>query len=288
MIYCKELNKNFDNKKDLFKALAENESVIIDAKKSEIYKSYEKGLQVVSEQKLIEKALNSEENKAIKFDSNYYYFVVNSANYLDSHKDVHLKGNWSKTVKEKQNKNYLIWHHDFSKAENIIAFPEDIEMFTANISWKLLGKNYEGETYCLIYKVAKDKIQNKTIKEWLELGKKLQLSVRMQYVKVLIAFKSDEKEYEEYNKNYNEIYPLIVNKSDFKEEDLLWVYGVKEANNVMESSILPYGSNDATAEISNNESKEEQLENDTQIEIKDEQSDDTQTTEMLKQLLNKF
>ena len=288
MIYCKELNKNFDNKKDLFKALAENESVIIDAKKSEIYKSYEKGLQVVSEQKLIEKALNSEENKAIKFDSNYYYFVVNSANYLDSHKDVHLKGNWSKTVKEKQNKNYLIWHHDFSKAENIIAFPEDIEMFTANISWKLLGKNYEGETYCLIYKVAKDKIQNKTIKEWLELGKKLQLSVRMQYVKVLIAFKSDEKEYEEYNKNYNEIYPLIVNKSDFKEEDLLWVYGVKEANNVMESSILPYGSNDATAEISNNESKEEQLDNDTQIEIKDEQSDDTQTTEMLKQLLNKF
>ena len=56
----------------------------------------------------------------------------------------------------------------------------------------------------------------------------------------------------------------------------------------MESSILPYGSNDATAEISNNESKEEQLDNDTQIEIKDEQSDDTQTTEMLKQLLNKF
>jgi hypothetical protein len=288
MIYCKELNRNFDNKEDLFKALAENESVIIDAKKSEIYKSYEKGLQVVSEQKLIEKALNSEENKAIKFDSNYYYFVVNSANYLDSHKDVHLKGNWNKTVKEKQSKNYLIWHHDFSKVENIIAFPEDIEMFTANISWKLLGKNYEGETYCLIYKVAKDKIQNKTIKEWLELGKKLQLSVRMQYVKVLIAFKSDEKEYEEYNKNYNEIYPLIVNKSDFKEEDLLWVYGVKESNNVMESSILPYGSNDATAEISNNESKEEQLDNDTQIEIKDEQSDDTQTTEMLKQLLNKF
>ena len=82
MIYCKELNKEFESKSDLFKALVENESFIIDAKKSQVYKSFEKGLQVVSDQKTIEKAFNDSE-KGIKFDSDYYYFVVNSANYLD-------------------------------------------------------------------------------------------------------------------------------------------------------------------------------------------------------------
>jgi len=33
MIYCKELNKEFESKADLFKALVENETFIIDAKK---------------------------------------------------------------------------------------------------------------------------------------------------------------------------------------------------------------------------------------------------------------
>ena len=75
MIYCKELNKEFESKSDLFKALVENESFIIDAKKSQVYKSFEKGLQVVSDQKTIEKAFNDSE-KGIKFDSDYYYFLL--------------------------------------------------------------------------------------------------------------------------------------------------------------------------------------------------------------------
>jgi hypothetical protein len=247
-IFCKELDKEFDSKEQLYKALVENEGLIIDAKKSQVYKSFEKGLQIVNDQKQIEKAFNQAE-KAIKFDSNYYYFVVNSANYLDSHKDVHLDGNWNRSVKNQQGKVYLVWHHDFGKAENIIAFPEDIEMFTAKVSWDLLGKNYEGETYCLVYKVLKEKIQNETIDKWLKLGRKFQLSVRMTYIKVEMAFKSDNPDYIKYNMAYDEIFPLIVNKNEFEEID--YFYGVKEAKNVMESSLLPYGSNSATAEISN-------------------------------------
>jgi len=284
MIHCKELNKDFNSKEELFKALVENESVIIDAKKSEVYKSFEKGLQIVNNQAQIEKAFEDAE-KGIKFDKDYYYFVVNSANYLDSHKDVHLNGNWNKSVKDQQGKVYLIWHHDFSKAENIIAFPEDVEMFTAKLAWSLLGKSYEGETYCLVYKVAKDKIQNKTIKEWLELGKKLQLSVRMQYIKIVTAFKSDNPDYIEQNKNYNDIHPLIVNKDEY-EEEIVYFWGVKEAKNVMESSILPFGSNSATSEVStSNESKEEQSLG-TPTEIKEtEQLQDTQTEEEKKRIL---
>ena len=38
MIYCKELDTTFENKEDLFKALRENVTSIIDVKKANIYK----------------------------------------------------------------------------------------------------------------------------------------------------------------------------------------------------------------------------------------------------------
>ena len=283
MIYCKELNKEFESKWDLFKALVENESFIIDAKKSQVYKSFEKGLQVVSDQKTIEKAFNDAE-KGIKFDSDYYYFVVNSANYLDSHNDMHVDGNWNKSVKDQNGKVYLVWHHDFSKTENIIAFPEDIEMMTSKVAWSLLGKSYEGETYSLIYKVKKDKIVNENISKWLKEGRKLQLSVRMQYIKLETAFNSDDSDYAKQTENYQKYYPLIANKDEFKEIEYFFI--VKEAKNVMESSLLPFGSNSATAEIS-------QTENKTEAEVitseQEEPSIDTQKVEQsLKELLNKF
>ena len=283
MIYCKELNKEFESKADLFKALVENESFIIDAKKSQVYKSFEKGLQVVSDQKTIEKAFNDSE-KGIKFDSDYYYFVVNSANYLDSHNDMHVDGNWNKSVKDQNGKVYLVWHHDFSKTENIIAFPEDIEMITSKVAWNLLGKSYEGETYSLIYKVKKDKIVNENVSKWLKEGRKLQLSVRMQYIKIETAFNSDDEDYSKQTENYNKYYPLIANKDEFKEIEYFFI--VKEAKNVMESSLLPFGSNSATAEISQTENKTEA---DNITSEQEEPSIDTQKQEeLLKELLNKF
>ena len=283
MIYCKELNKEFESKEDLFKALVENESFIIDAKKSQVYKSFEKGLQVVSDQKTIEKAFNDSE-KGIKFDSDYYYFVVNSANYLDSHNDMHVEGNWNKSVKDQNGKVYLVWHHDFSKTENIIAFPEDIEMMTSKVAWNLLGKVYDGETYSLIYKVKMDKIVNEKVSKWLKEGRKLQLSVRMQYIKLETAFNSDDEDYTKQTENYNKYYPLIANKDEFKQIEYFFI--VKEAKNVMESSLLPFGSNSATAEISQTENKTEA---DTITSEQEEPSIDTQKVEQsLKELLNKF
>ena len=283
MIYCKELNKEFESKSDLFKALVENESFIIDAKKSQVYKSFEKGLQVVSDQKTIEKAFNDSE-KGIKFDADYYYFVVNSANYLDSHNDMHVDGNWNKSVKDQNGKVYLVWHHDFSKTENIIAFPEDIEMITSKVAWSLLGKSYEGETYSLIYKVKKDKIVNENVSKWLKEGRKLQLSVRMQYIKLETAFNSDDEDYSKQTENYNKYYPLIANKDEFKQIEYFFI--VKEAKNVMESSLLPFGSNSATAEISQSENKSEA---EVITSEQEEPSIDTQKQEkLLKELLNKF
>lgn len=282
-IECKELGKSFDNKEDLFKALAENESVIIDAKKSEIHKSFDKGLQVLTHQSQIEKALSTEANKGIKFDNDYYYFVVNSANILDSHGDVHVDGNWNKSVKDQQGKCYLVFDHSLKRSD-IIAMKKDVQMLTAKLSWNLLGKSYEGETYCLIYKVLKTKIISKEAKEWLEEGHDLEASVRMQYIKIESAFNSTNPDYAKQKETFDAYIDIIANKSDFESVDYFWV--IKEAKNVLESSLVLFGSNSATGTV-NNESKEEQS-IDTPKEIKNEPSEDTQTTEMLKELLNKF
>ena len=266
-IFSKELNKEFNSKDELFKALADNESLIIDAKKSEIYKSFEKGLQVVTDQKQIEKAFNDSE-KGIKFDSDYYYFVVNSANILDSHNDMHVDGNWNKTKKEAQGKVYLVFDHSLKRGD-IIAMAKDIELLTAKVPFSLLGKSYEGETYSLIYKVAKNKIVNKEAKEWLENGYDLQASVRMQYVKIESAFNSNNPDYAKQKATFDEYYPQIANKDDFESIDYFWV--VKEAKNVMESSLVLFGSNPVTGRIDNKEQGK------TTQTI--EQSDDTQNQE---------
>lgn len=268
MIFCKELNKEFNDKKELFKALAENESFIIAQKKLET-KSIDKGAVVCSNQNSIKKAFESETNKALKFDEDSYYFVVNSANILDSHNDMHVDGNWNKTVKDQQGKVYLVFDHKLERKE-IIAMPSAIELLTAKIPFSLLGKNYEGETYSLIYKVAKNNIIDKQAKEWLENDYNLQASVRMQYVKIETAFNTTDSEYSKQKAVFDTYYNQIANKDEHKEIDYFFV--VKEAKNVMESSLVLFGSNSATGRIDN----KEQAIDVTQIEVKDEQVITTQ------------
>ena len=282
-IICKELNKTFSDKEAMFKELAQNEEIIIDAKKSEVYKSIDKGVQLVTNQESIKKALESTTNKGIKFDNDYYYFVVNSANILDSHSDVHVDGNWNKNVKDQQGKVYLVFDHSL-KRNDIIAMRKDVEMFTASIPFSLLGKSYEGETYSLVYKVAKDKIVNKEAKEWLEDGHELEASVRMQYIKMESAFNSDNQDYAKQKATFDEYYPLIANKEDFDEINYFWV--VKEAKNVFESSLVLFGSNSATGVINN---KDNEAVNDTSTTEAEQslQLEETQK-EQLKQLLSKF
>jgi hypothetical protein len=278
MIYCKELDKSFETKEQMFKELMLNKEFIIKEKTSNILKSCEKGLSVVANQDAIFKAL--ETNKALKLDNDYYYFVVNSSNILDSHRDLHVKGNWDKSVKEQQGKVYLVFDHQLKRNE-IIAMKEDISMFTAEIPFSLIGKNYDGDTYALIYKVAKNRIVNKDAKEWLNDGYSLEASVRMQYVKIELAVNTNDSDSVKEKETFDKYIDVIANKNEFKDLDYFWV--VKEAKNVQESSLVMFGSNSATGTIQENKTEADVITSE-----KTEPSDDTQTTEMLKQLLNKF
>jgi hypothetical protein len=245
-IYLKD--KTFSTKEDLFKELKENKDLIIDAKKSEIYKSCEKGQSVVA--KNLDLLKFSEENKAIKIDENYYYFAVNSTKILDSHDDLHVDGIWKKSVQEIQGRNYLVEDHEL-EISKIIARKEHIEIFTAKIPFSLIGKNYEGNTEVLIYKVPKNQIKNDKVKEWLDSGDAIECSVRMQYVTILLALDSNAPDDATEKKNYDDYIGLIANKSDF--EYIPYFFIIKEAKNVKESSLVPFGSNSSTGVVQNKE-----------------------------------
>lgn len=239
--------KDFKSKDDLFKYVRENKSLLIDAKKSEIYKSIEKGTSVVTNQSAISKIADT--TKSFEVDKDYYYFVVNSSNILDSHLDMHIDGNWEKTVKEQQGKTYLVFDHELRRSD-IIAMRKDVEMFTAYIPFKSIGKYYEGSTYCLIYKVHKSKIINQEAKQWLEAGYDFEASVRMQYMDIDVAMDSDHKDDVKAKEVFDKYYPLIANKEDYDSIDYFWI--VKQAKNVLESSLVLFGSNSATGRIEEN------------------------------------
>lgn len=277
MIIVKEFNdRKFESKEDLFKALIDNKELLIKEKTSQILKSCDKGSTLSVSQENIVKAL--ETNKAFKMDSDYYYFAVNSSNILDSHGDLHVKGNWDKTVKEQQKKLYLVFDHTLKRSE-IIAMKEDIEIFTAEIPFSLIGKNYDGDTYVLVYKVAKNKIANAEAKQWLENGYSFEASVRMQYVKIEMAI--DSKEYEKEKAVFDKYINQIANAKEFDKIDYFWV--VTEAKNVSESSLVMFGSNSATGTIQ--EDKEAVIDTSNTPEP----TKVTQANEkLLKELLNKF
>jgi hypothetical protein len=251
----------------MFAELLANKELIIKEKTSNILKSIDKGIAITSNQEAILKAI--ETNKELNIDKDFYYFVVNSSNILDSHGDMHVKGNWDKTVKEQQKKTYLVFDHQLKRSE-IIAMKEDIEMLTLEIPFSLIGKNYDSNTYALVYKVHKDKIRNKEAKELLESGYSFEASVRMQYVKIDLAMDSNLKENAKEKENYDKYFDQIANKEDFEEITHFWV--IKEAKNVQESSLVMFGSNPATGLI--NENKEA----DTITSSKNEPLEDTQTS----------
>lgn len=246
MIVCKELNKSFESKAEMFKALRDNKEEIISIKRANIYKSFEKGLGVNA--KSIDISKLGMTSKGILTDDNFHYIAVNTTKILDSHDDLHIDGIWNQTVKQQQGKNYLVADHKM-ELSNVVAKKENIEMLVADIPFSSIGKSYSGNTQALIYKVHKDNIIHSLAKEWLESGDDIEASVRMQYVKIDLAMNSTDKEDETELKAYNDNIETIANKSDFEDIPYFWV--VSEAKNIGESSLVLRGSNGATGVLDN-------------------------------------
>jgi len=238
---CKELNKEFKTDAELFKALRENKEHIIAQKKAQVYKSLDKGTSIKARPIKL-----NEQIKGVELDDNHYYIVVNSTNILDSHKDLHVKGIWKKTAKEQDRKNYLVDTHVIS-LNTTIARKENVEILIATVPFSSIGKDYQGDTEVLIYKIAKDKIVSPLAKEWLDSGDDIEASVRMQYVKIELAMNSLAKEDKKEKQNFESYSKEIANKDDFEEIKYFWI--VKEAKNKQESSLVLFGSNATTGQF---------------------------------------
>jgi len=269
-------DKTYNSKEELFKDLKDNLDFIIDAKKSQIQKSCDKGVSVTC--KSLDLLKFQDQNKAIKIDDNYYYIAVNSTKILDSHDDLHLDNLWNKSIAEQQGKNYLVIDHEL-EVDKVIVRKEHIEMFVAKVPFALLGKSYDGDTQALIYKIPKSQVKHQLVKEWLDSGDEIEASVRMQYVTFDLCMDSNDPDDATAKANYDKYYPLIANKNDF--DYIYYFFAIKEAKNVRESSLVVFGSNSATGQVSNNKQAEKSLEN-------EEAEKSLQKTEMLKELLNKF
>lgn len=251
MFYCKELNKNFKTKTEMFSDLKNSYKDIIADKRARIYNS-KKGCEEkcsINTKPIDPKKLKIQV-KGIDIDDSYYYIAVNTTKILDAHKDLHLNGLWNKTIKEQQGKIYLVLDHEISVLTTVVR-KEHIEIFVAEIPFSLLGQKYEGVTEALIYKFRKDKIINNIAKEWLESGDEIQASVRMQYIKILFALNSNDPDDKEFKKNYDQYINQIANKEDFDEIEYFWP--VQEAANKLESSLVLFGSNHVTGRVNENE-----------------------------------
>ena len=240
MIHCQSLGKEFATKDELFKELKANERKIISIKKSQVFKSAEKGQLSINGAFLKDDSVIKSD---IGTEKGYVYPVINTTWYLDSHDDVHKSGLWKKTIKENEGKIFYITGHKFD-VDNVITWPEDVEVLTKNIPWKSVGKDYEGETEALIFKIKEENIGKESARKAISERRKVQGSVSMMYVKIEMGIDSKEKDYVANKQIFDNNIDLIANKEKAREQGYFFL--VSEAKIVKEGSLVLAGSNDAT------------------------------------------
>lgn len=233
----------FANKSELFKFLKENKNELIAEKKYSVKHGDCINYQVSAVEDCEEttKAISNPTDfsgSEIKVSS-----VINTTNIMDSHSDVHIKGIWSKSVKENKNI-YLLEEHKMS-FRNIIS--DKVKATLENKSWNELGFNQKGETQALVFHSTIYKDRNPYMFEQYLKGYVKNHSVGMQYVKMDLAVNSTEKYYAEEKATWDKYINDVVNKTDAEAQGYFWA--VTEAK-IIEGSAVPLGSNRITPTLS--------------------------------------
>jgi len=198
---------------------------------------------------------DEEQNNTVKVIANTYY-------WLDSHGDVHVKGCFTKSIKESTNKIFHFDNHEHSFNSKVGKVKSVKEV---NVNWSDLGVEKEGKTICVIGETELIEDYNCQVYDAYKNNEVNQHSVGMQYVNLQIAVKQPQ-EVEAY-KLWNEIYPMLGNQELADKMGYFWV--VKEAKLKEYSCVLWQGSNSLTPTVKNIEA----VDNDTS---KNEPSTDTQ------------
>jgi hypothetical protein len=238
-IFCPELNKEFSTQQEMFIALVQNKTRIIGLKKAAIKESDPVGFALRQSKDETSKSLQAPAE--LKF-GDIIYPVINTTNFLDSHKDMHLDGIWDLSIKDQQGKTYYTTEHKLDM-NSIISYPDEVEILLRSLDWSDLGQNYVGKTQALIFASMVTELSNKKAFKIIKAGKPLQGSIRMQYVDMDLCVNSTGKGMEAEYMNYMKYFPLMANKED-ETEGYFWAQ--KQAKIVKEGSAVLAGSNRAT------------------------------------------
>jgi hypothetical protein len=240
----------FKNNKELHKFLVENKELLIAEKKSMMKRA--DGIDYVPEGSFYDEKINGyKANNPIDVTNLTELktrLVINSCNWMDSHKDVHIQGIWKKNISE--NKNQLHLQEHALAFDKVIASKKDLRVVTEIVTWADLGYSFPGSTECLVFYSTIKKSRNPFMFDQYAKGFVDNHSVGMQYVSmVLCVNEPDEPYYGAEYEAWEKYYPLIVNKEAADESGYFWA--VKEAK-CIEGSAVPIGSNIMTPTLDNN------------------------------------
>lgn len=231
----------FSTEKELFDFLVDKEEIILAQAKAQLK-------QADAFSFMTEPLKDSFSNKSFKDKSSNILnkdvldvtAVINTTGILDSHRDVHVKGIWDKSLKENKRIMHVQEHKSYS-FDKIISSGDDLKAYVKNFSWKDLGYDFEGKTQALMFdsKVRKDR--NSYMHE--QYAKKFvdNHSVGMYYVKLLTCI--NDEDYPVQKENWEKYEEEIVNREALDRVKYFWA--VLEAK-AIEGSAVPNGSNWAT------------------------------------------
>lgn len=257
----------FNTKAELFKFVKDNKSLLITEKKSQLKKADAISF-VVPVSTPSGDAVKSESFGQVDLETIKAEVVINTTNILDSHGDVHMKGIWSKSLKEKKTL-YLLQEHEM-KFEKVIT--DELKASVKSYSWSDLGfSEFKGSTEALVFDATINSDRNEYMFEQYFKGRVKQHSVGMQYVNLYLCIDSDEKYYKEEKANWDKYINEVVNKQDAIDLGMFWA--VTEAK-IIEGSAVLRGSNYATPTLSVTTTQD--IEADTVTSSKDEPPKSTQ------------
>lgn len=233
----------FTTEKELFDFLVDNEDQIFTQAKSQIkradafYYNTEPLKSLDASKSTVEENQENLLNKAVLNVKT----VINTTNILDSHKDVHIPGIWTKSLKETKSRMLHAQEHKTREFNKIISSGADLKSYVKSTTFKDLGYDLEGDTEALMFdsKVRKDR--NEYMHEQYAKGYVTNHSVGMIYVKLVTCINNED--YPVQKENWDKYEPMIANRDALKNCKYFWA--VLEAK-AIEGSAVPNGSNSFT------------------------------------------
>lgn len=169
--------------------------------------------------------------------------IGNTYYYMDSHRDVHVKGCFTKSISQREAKRFAHLHdHKYSLEAKVGTFENIVE---SELSWRELGVDIDGTTWALVADSRIQRSLNQNIFNQYKSGEIDQHSVGMYYVRMDLAI--DDPDDEEHYKHWVELIDRIANREEAEKIGYFWV--VREAKLVEISAVIA-GSNPITPTIS--------------------------------------